>query len=769
MFVLNFLIPIIISYIAWIPYIYKNGKDILKKPKTHILSWITVVCVLVAQMFLYMDFLAILSFSVWKFFTVIIVSVFFTAIAHGTIYLHKTKSFIAALWVFFCVALCFELTLFNFRFYQTAYYEPVDVTEQVNFPYDTSDEANENNVYKIKNSYVTLRIDDVDIKVNNIYLDITGRDDHGEVENLYAEISFTDESNTESFIYTPEHTVMSEVRSTKYLYLMTNGDVGDLYITLSTDYATTYQIDGILFNVSAPFNFSVIRLLAVFVLLLIFWILRPSSKLWGYSYNDKSARQIAVTVIIVCAQIFLLFGLSLLNPIFYGHPAYHTRQYQQLADSFIDGRLYLEDTPPEFLQEMDNPYDYGARSDAAAENNETYYWDAAYYEGRYYVYFGVIPVLLLYLPFKAITGMDLPNIAAINIFMVFFVIGSFWLIGKIINRYFANKRIPYLSYLILSLIFVNASCGVFIAKRPDFYSVPILAALTFTVFGLGFWMSSLEKGGLDPFDAFLGSLCMALVAGCRPQLLLVSAMAIIIFWSAVFKERLLFSKKGIFSTVAICLPYVIVALGIMWYNAARFGSPFDFGANYNLTTNDMTGRGYRVERVGLSVFTYLFQPPYFIARFPFLRSVNIDTGYMGQTITEPMFGGIFVAIPLLWLIYLMPRYAKYMKKAKIFAFACLSVALSVFIAMFDAQGAGLLQRYVNDFSFLAILGAIAIALTLLSINRTSGSMRIRSFLRFSLFGSGAYCAMIVFAKYGTEIYYQNPYLFNKVAELVEFW
>lgn len=32
----------------------------------------------------------------------------------------------------------------------------------------------------------------------------------------------------------------------------------------------------------------------------------------------------------------------------------------------------------------------------------------------------------------------------------------------------------------------------------------------------------------------------------------------------------------------------------MWYNAARFGSPFDFGANYNLTSNDMTRRGFAV-------------------------------------------------------------------------------------------------------------------------------------------------------------------------------
>ncbi len=769
MFVLNIFIPIIISYAAWLVYIRKEGTNVFKKFNTHIISGITVICVFVAQMFLYMDFGVILSFSLWKLLTTLILSIFFSFIVHGFIYLRKTRSLIAATLLFFCVALCLELTLFNFRFYQTADFEPIDATDKIKSSYIADDMEGKDNVYSLESSYVTLRIHDINTEVKDLYLDITAKDDYGDVENLYVKISFTDESNKETFIYTPEHTVMAKVESTKYIYLMTNGEVGDIYLTFSTDYATTFQVDQVLFNASAPFNFSVIRLLAVFLLLLIFWILRPSSNLWRYAYNEKSLKQKAVTVIVVCAQIVLLVCLSLLNPIFYGHPSYHTQQYQQLADSFLDGRLYLEDTPPAYLQEMENPYDYGARTQEANANNESYYWDAAYYEGRYYVYFGVIPVLLLYLPFKAMTGTHLPNMVAINIFMVFFVIGSFWLVGKIINRYFKNKRIPYIAYLIFSLIFVNASGGVFIAKRPDFYSVPILAALAFTVLGLGFWLSSLEKGGLDPLDAFLGSLCMALVAGCRPQLLLVSAMAIIIFWGTVFKERLLFSKKSIFSTVAICLPYVIVAIGIMWYNAARFGSPFDFGANYNLTTNDMTGRGYRVERVGLSVFTYLFQPPYFTARFPFLRSVNIGTGYMGQTITESMFGGIFMVIPLLWLIFLMPRYAKYMKKNNIFAFACLSVALSVFIAMFDAQGAGLLQRYVNDFSFLAILGAIAVGLTVISANRTSGSVRIRSFLRFALFGSGAYCAMIVFAKYAVEIYYYNPYLFNKVAELVEFW
>ena len=52
------------------------------------------------------------------------------------------------------------------------------------------------------------------------------------------------------------------------------------------------------------------------------------------------------------------------------------------------------------MQEMANPYDTAARQQAAPDA----LWDVAYYQGRYYVYFGVIPCLLFQLPFEALTG-----------------------------------------------------------------------------------------------------------------------------------------------------------------------------------------------------------------------------------------------------------------------------------------------------------------------------------------------------------------------------
>lgn len=79
----------------------------------------------------------------------------------------------------------------------------------------------------------------------------------------------------------------------------------------------------------------------------------------------------------------------------------------------------------------------------------------------------------------------------------------------------------------------------------------------------------------------------------------------------------------------------------------------------------------------------------------------------------------------------------------------------------------MLGRYVSDFAFLACLSAIFMIFFL--YQKREEHLTVHSFLRFSLFASGAYCFLCVFAIYGTEIFYRNPYLFNYVSELVQFW
>lgn len=148
-----------------------------------------------------------------------------------------------------------------------------------------------------------------------------------------------------------------------------------------------------------------------------------------------------------------------------------------------------------------------------------------------------------------------------------------------------------------------------------------------------------------------GSFCMALTAGCRPQFILFAALAVVLFWERVFVKRELFSKKGWRQTAALVVPYVLIAAGLMAYNALRFGSPFDFGASYSMTSNDMTHRGTNLERILYGIWYFLFEPMQLEGKFPYLQSASIATDYLGKLVTESWFGGIFACSMLTWGIF----------------------------------------------------------------------------------------------------------------------
>lgn len=103
-------------------------------------------------------------------------------------------------------------------------------------------------------------------------------------------------------------------------------------------------------------------------------------------------------------------GTSLVNTFEVGGD--NAQQYAMLAQAMAKGQLYLEEEPPQWLKDMEDPYDKGARDEAQKETGEPYLFDVAYHDGHYYVYFGVVPVLLFYLPFYLLTGPISPRPSA---------------------------------------------------------------------------------------------------------------------------------------------------------------------------------------------------------------------------------------------------------------------------------------------------------------------------------------------------------------------
>ena len=87
----------------------------------------------------------------------------------------------------------------------------------------------------------------------------------------------------------------------------------------------------------------------------------------------------------------------------------------------------------------------------------------------------------------------------------------------------------------------------------------------------------------------------------------------------------------------------------MYYNAARFGSPFDFGATYSLTSNDMTKRSFQVEQTLLGLWHYFLKPPVMTAEFPFLQGIQITSySYMGKLNAAYTYGGMLACNAVLW-------------------------------------------------------------------------------------------------------------------------
>ena len=297
-----------------------------------------------------------------------------------------------------------------------------------------------------------------------------------------------------------------------------------------------------------------------------------------------------------------------------------------------------------------------------------------------------------------------------------FVLGCSAMLDRFARYHF--KRVSLGVYLMVQVPFVFC-CGVlYLVKFPTFYSLPIACAMAFSVWGLYFWMRARSSTRRCLCFA-LGSLCMALVAGCRPQFLLLSFLAIPLFWRTYITKRRILTPAGMREMACLVAPYIVVAAGIMWYNYARFGSFTDFGANYNLTMNDMTKRGWVVGRLAPAIFSYFLQPPNVCGVFPFIQPADFATTYMGQTIKEATFGGVLACLPVLWVLFFAVPVVR-LRNSQRFTNTITGVIVTllvsaVVIALVDAQMAGILQRYYADFSFM-LLAAVVLLVFIVNEN-----------------------------------------------------
>lgn len=624
------------------------------------------------------------------------------------------------------IALLLEVFVFNFNYFASAGYKTINLNSKLELA-ETSD-----GMYRITETDNVLEFSDLNVELHNVRIDF----DWGQpAQNVEVKIQFTDSAHSTYFDSTeytegvPNVYVSTMVEQSKIINLNTSGLVDNLRIeVVGEDTNYPLKLYSITLNAHHPFDFSMIRFLGVAGILALAFIFRPGSAIYRLSLvrnprKTKAAIIVAVALEMCLATGYLFMGSNLVGvaTVSYnygswdGHSIVNTfevggenaQQYAMLAEAMAHGQLYLDEEPPEWLQEMDDPYDKGARDELQKETGEEYLFDVAYYDGHYYVYFGVVPVLLFYLPFYLLTGASFPTAIGVLIAVLAFMLGCTVLLDRFARYHF--KRVSLGLYLLLQIPLVACSGALYLLKFPTFYSLPIACAMAFSVWGIYLWLRG--RAAENPIGFYLaGSLCMALVAGCRPQFLVLSFLAFPLFWRVYITKRRLFTKCGALEFACLLAPYVLVAAGLMLYNYARFGGFTDFGANYNLTVNDMTKRGMNVGRLAPALFAYFLQPAMVTGVFPFIQAAPFETTYMGQTIKEVTFGGILACLPVLWILPFAPRILRLRKRQRstrtVLGVICVLLVSGVAVALLDAQMAGILQRYYADFSIMFLMSVV---------------------------------------------------------------
>lgn len=449
---------------------------------------------------------------------------------------------------------------------------------------------------------------------------------------------------------------------------------------------------------------------------------------------DKRARCIAVlSAALISISCMLPMGLS---PVYNGEIQDHLNQYELITEAFLSGHLDFQyDWIDDRLLAMENPYDAQERERLGVY----FHWDHAFYDGHYYMYFGVVPVFLAFMPYRLITGQMLTGYHVTQMFTAIFIAGVFSLMWMLGRRFF--KKMPFALYLLLCSAVSYLSVWNAVAT-PALYGMCIVCALGLAVWSVYLFVKAVlftENENHAIALAFLASLLGALEFGCRPTVGLSNLLVLPLLYVFLKKHKL--SAKLIGKLVLAALPYVLVAVGLMEYNNARFDNPFEFGQSYQLTVTDQSNYGNMLDQFSPAALAYCL--------YYYLLNVS------NPTILPSL--GLLISFPILLagLMLLGSRENRRAlgetKLAPLFAFLLLSVFV---IILFESLWAPHpTPRYRMDFAWLLGLAAFMMVGCAFESSRDSLKLsRLLGMLCLVTLISGVLMALYPQGKNFTEYY-----------------
>ena len=325
-----------------------------------------------------------------------------------------------------------------------------------------------------------------------------------------------------------------------------------------------------------------------------------------------------------------------------------THHYYLQATGFAQGKLSLSVDPSPKLAELPDPYNFHARAGIKALR------DVSYFNGKYYLYFGPVPALVLIAltPFLGwwISDATLNFVFACGIFVALSLLAiGLW------HRYFrmVPKWMLHASVLVLGLsgplLFLRHNF-----ESAKFYEASISGGQFFLAWGLVAALAAAEATRRPLWGFAAAGILWGLAAGSR--LLLAPAVAFLVL---VTSFRWLRTRGWTLRKMRTLLPLAVfpllAILALGWFNWARFGSVTETGAYYILSSRSNFQEDYSsltsARYIVPNLYNYLLNPLVFRSEFPYLR-----VRYGSQ---DPLPGIVDVpptyeAQPVMGVVYAMP-------------------------------------------------------------------------------------------------------------------
>jgi len=322
---------------------------------------------------------------------------------------------------------------------------------------------------------------------------------------------------------------------------------------------------------------------------------------------------------------------------------YTTELYALQAQSFLQGKTTLPIEPRPELLSLPDPYD--------AEANKSYrLHDASLYKGKYYLYFGAVPAVTLFAPYRLLTGRDLPNRVAVPVFCIGGFLSScalFFLLARH-NRW----TLPLWLECVILISLGSMSLVSLILRRPSFYEVAIAGGYCFVAAGFlalakAVWETSNERQWL-----LLAGLLLGLAVGCRPHLAVICWVVLV-----SFAIRVSCNLRLMMPLAALML---VIGAVLGWYNYVRFDNPFEFGASYQLGGFSFSILQRNFVTLFRSAREFLFVAPHLDTSLPFIHTVYINplTGSDGPVIWTEDTVGLIPAAPFALLGFSVPLFLR---------------------------------------------------------------------------------------------------------------